>query len=42
MYITYDLTQQLLSYGPEIEVVEPRELKAAIVEKLKATLEQYT
>ena len=36
MYITYDLTQQLLSYGPEIEVVEPRELKAAIVEKLKA------
>lgn len=41
MYITYDLTQQLLSYGPEIEVIEPRELKVTIIEKLKSTLEQY-
>ena len=41
MFLTYDLTQQLLSYGPEIEVLEPRELKVAIIEKLKETLEQY-
>lgn len=41
MHITYDLQQQLLSYGPEIEVLTPRELKLAIADKLQRALEQY-
>jgi len=41
MYITYDLIQQLLSYGPEIEVVSPPELRISIIEKLKDALSQY-
>ncbi|MGM9802841.1 MAG: WYL domain-containing protein [Muribaculaceae bacterium] len=41
MYITYDLIQQLLSYGPEIKVIEPRELRVQLTEKLQAALEQY-
>lgn len=41
MLITYDLIQQLLSYGPEIEVVEPRELRVAVRQKLEDALKQY-
>lgn len=41
MYLTYDLEQQLLSYGPEIEVMQPIELRISIREKLKATLAAY-
>ena len=41
MHLTYDLIQQLLSYGPEIEVVSPRELRVAIKQKLDDALKQY-
>lgn len=41
MYITYDLIQQLLSYGPEVEVVSPQELRVSIKQKLIDNLKQY-
>ena len=41
MHLTYDLIQQLLSYGPEIEVVSPRELRVSIKQKLEEALQQY-
>ena len=41
MHITYDLVQELLKYGREITVLEPRELVDAIVKQLQASLENY-
>lgn len=38
---TYDLRERLLSHGSSIEVLEPPELKAQIVDELKNALENY-
>lgn len=39
--VTPDLVQELLSYGPEITVIEPRPLKAMITNSLNETLKNY-
>ena len=39
---TYDLRERLLSHGSSIEVLEPPELKAQIVDEMKKALENYT
>lgn len=41
MYITYDLVQELLSLGREVEVVYPLRLRNEIREKLQAALDVY-
>ncbi|MBR2378390.1 MAG: WYL domain-containing protein, partial [Bacteroidaceae bacterium] len=41
MYITYDLIQELLSLGREIEVVSPAKLRNEMRNKLQAALERY-
>ncbi len=38
---TYDLRERLLSHGSSIEVLEPPELKAQIVDELKKAIENY-
>ncbi|MBR5640139.1 MAG: WYL domain-containing protein [Muribaculaceae bacterium] len=38
---TYDLRERLLSHGSSIEVLEPPELKAQIVDELKRALDNY-
>lgn len=38
---TYDLRERLLSHGSSIEVLQPPELKAQIVNELKKSLENY-
>ena len=38
---TYDLRERLLSHGSSIEVIEPPELKAQIVNEMKKALENY-
>ncbi len=39
--LTPDFVQELLSYGPKVEVIEPPELKAMIITSLKDTLKYY-
>lgn len=39
---TYDLRERLLSHGSSIEVLEPPELKAQIVDEMKKALENYS
>ena len=39
--INFDLEQEILSYGPEIEVISPEHLRTSIIEKLKITLSNY-
>lgn len=41
MSITYDLVQELMSLGREIEVLAPQQLRDEIKEKLQAALGQY-
>ena len=41
MYITYDLIQELLSLGREIEVISPAKLRNEIRNKLQAALDLY-
>ena len=41
MRITPDFVRELLSFGPSVTVISPPELKAMIVESLKATLTNY-
>ena len=41
IYITYDFIQEVLSHGKEIQVVKPPELKAAVLNELKAALDNY-
>ena len=41
MYITYDLIQELLSLGREIEVISPAKLRDEIRTKLQAALDLY-
>lgn len=41
MRITPDLINELLSYGPRITVLSPKELKTAIVDSLRKTLKNY-
>lgn len=38
---TYDLRERLLSHGSSIEVLEPPELKAQIIDEMKKALENY-
>ncbi|MGM9868402.1 MAG: helix-turn-helix transcriptional regulator [Sodaliphilus sp.] len=42
MLITYDLCEAILSYGNNVEVLSPPELKAQIVSTLQSTLAQYS
>lgn len=42
MRITYDLLERLLSHGSSIEVLEPPELKAQIVDEMKKALNNYS
>ena len=39
--VTYDLIEQLLSYGPEVEVLQPQSLRSTIKARLEAALSQY-
>lgn len=41
MKITFDLKQELLSHGANIEVLEPESLRKDIAESIKAALKQY-
>lgn len=41
MYITYDLIQELLSLGREIEVISPAKLRNELCGKLQAALDLY-
>ena len=41
MYNTYDLRERLLSHGSSIQVLEPPELKAQIVDEMRKALENY-
>ena len=41
MYITYDLVQELLSLGREVEVISPQKLRDEVRDKLQAALERY-
>ena len=41
LYITYDLVQELLSYGHRITVIAPVELRAIIVDELRNSLDNY-
>ncbi|MBQ7691342.1 MAG: WYL domain-containing protein [Muribaculaceae bacterium] len=41
MRITYDLREELLSHGSDIEVLQPPELKLQISEELKKALDNY-
>jgi predicted DNA-binding transcriptional regulator YafY len=41
MHITYDLIQELLSLGREIEVISPAKLRNDIRKKLQTALEVY-
>ena len=42
MRITDDFVSELLSYGPEITVVEPQELRAIVISSLRESLKNYT
>lgn len=39
--LTPDFVQEILSYGPELTVLEPPELKAMIVKSLTESLNNY-
>ncbi|ALO17452.1 hypothetical protein L21SP5_03859 [Salinivirga cyanobacteriivorans] len=41
VYLTYDLFMELLSYGENIKVLEPKSLVVIMKQKLKAGFEQY-
>ena len=41
LHITYDLMQEILSFGPDVTVIAPPELKSMVVESLKQTLQNY-
>lgn len=41
MRVTDDFVAELLSYGPEITVIEPPELKAMVTESLRQSLKNY-
>ena len=42
MRITDDFVAELLSYGPEITVIEPPELRAIVMESLRNSLDNYS
>ena len=41
MRLTPDLVKELLSFGPNVTVISPPELRAMVTEQLKATLDNY-
>jgi proteasome accessory factor B len=42
VYITYDLVKELLSYGPDLQVISPARLRNEMKNNLSATLKYYT
>jgi predicted DNA-binding transcriptional regulator YafY len=42
VFVTYELISQILGYGKDVEVLEPKSLKNDIKTELKKTLEQYS
>ena len=42
MRFTYDLMQKLLSFGPSIEVLKPREVRVQMAQMLQAAVAQYS
>lgn len=42
LVVTFDFIMEILSYGPEVKVIEPLTLKKEVKEKLKKSLNQYT
>lgn len=42
MRLTDDLVEHLLSYGPRVTVLQPPELRAMMVDRLRQTLQTYT
>lgn len=41
VFITYELIEKILGYGPVVEVVEPKSLREDVVKKYQAALKQY-
>ena len=41
IYITWDFIKELLSWGPDMEVISPATLKTQVKSILKKTLKQY-
>jgi predicted DNA-binding transcriptional regulator YafY len=41
VYITYELIERVLSYGEDVVVIEPEELKKTVYKRLLKALEQY-
>lgn len=41
MRLSHDLVQEILSYGNDIEVIEPRELRIMIIDELQQSLKVY-
>lgn len=41
MRVTYDLIEELLKYGPQVTVIEPKSLRAAIIDSLTRSLANY-
>lgn len=41
MRVTYDLIEELLKYGPQVTVIEPKSLRAAIIDSLSRSLANY-
>lgn len=39
--LNYELVHELLSYGSEVTVLEPKELKAMVIDELTKTIESY-
>lgn len=42
LLITYDFVQEILSHGSQVEVIAPPELKAMVVNELRAALDNYS
>lgn len=42
IYVTYDFEMELLSYGPNVKILEPEFLRESIKEKLKSALSLYS
>lgn len=42
MYISFDLMKELISFGDQLEILEPASLRSDIIKTLKKTLERYT
>ena len=41
MSLTYDFVMELISFGQEVKVIEPKSLQEEIIVKLETALKQY-